>query len=523
MIPGRRYTPSDWLAAVWRRRWLPVVSCLVITTGTVVVVKKIPHRYRAEALILVEQRSVSPEYVRANVTTESVKDKLPTISQQIVSRTRLEDIVRKLHLYAEMRQVRPLDAVVEQMRRNIQVKLVEGSESFRVSYDSEDPEVAVRVTEQLVGPFIGERAQARAVMARDTSVFLQSQLEEARARLVEQEKRLEEYRMRYGAELPSQLQSNIQVIQNVQTQIQAIGDNLNRDRDRRLVSARQLADLQSEQFLPEAGPSPTTPAAGEVATENTPALQRLEAAVADVRSLELRLTAQHPDLVRARQLVDDLRARARSESAVASAVRKPTAAENARRNRIRELQAEIESLDRQVTDKLASQEHLRKELTAYRARVDALPTRESEIASLTRDYDTLQKVYQTLLAKNEESKISENLERQQVGGQYRIVDPPRRPQTPLGPDRRLMMLAGSAAGFGVGIAWAVLLQLLDKRLFTTADVLAGLSLPVVATIPFMPEDAERRTRRAWRVAELSMALAGLVILCAVAVWWRVRV
>ena len=522
MIPGRRYTPLEWPGFVWKRKWLVLVTFLLVTTTTVVVALRRPNRYRAEALILVESRSVAPEYVRATVTTETVADRLPTISQQILSYTRLVEIIRELNLYGGSSRTMALDAVVAGMRNDIQVKVVQGSESFSVSYVAQDPDLAVKVTERLVGPFIEENSRDRAELARQASVFLESQLSEARARLVSQEKRLEAYRRRHGNELPTQLESNLQVIQNTQTQVQAINDAVNRDRDRRLLASRLLADLQSEQFKPESKPGVTRSPIEEPSSLEKSATSQLESAVSDLRVLEARLTEEHPDVIRARQLVADLREKVKAEAAAAAAFPRPlTAAETARRNRIAELEAEIESLDRQIANRLATEEQLRSQILNYQSRVEALPTRESELASLTRDYDTLQNVYRTLLAKREDSKISENLEQQKVGSQYRIVDPPHRPQTPLGPTRRVIALGGTVAGLALGIALAVLLQLFDKSLAVAADVHAALDLLVVATIPIIPSVAEQR-RAARRRVELSVALVALVVMCATAVWLSAR-
>jgi polysaccharide chain length determinant protein (PEP-CTERM system associated) len=406
---------------------------------------------------------------------------------------------------------------VNQMRSRIAVTIAgDGSDSFRVSYEDESPRLAMLVTERLAGGFIDDSTRDRKVMAQEASGFLESQLEDARARLVEQEKRLETYRLQYGSELPTQLQSNIQVIQNLQTQVQTLSEGINRDRDRRLLVARQLADLQSEESLAEPGAT----AAGSDAA-GTPASVQLATALADLRALELRVTPEHPDLLRAKTLVADLQREVARQAAAASKLRadkpKPlTAAEIARHNRTSELRAEIDSLDRQVADKVAEQAELRASAQTYQARVEALPSRESDLASLTRDYDTLQSTYRILLTKKEDSKVSENLEQRQAGQQYKILDPPRLPQRPVSPNRPLMDLGAALAGLVFGIGVAVLLEFLDKSLKVEADVRTVLNLPVLATIPTMMSSAERR-RAWWRTAGFSLALVVLFATCAAAV------
>jgi protein tyrosine kinase modulator len=374
-------------------------------------------------------------------------------------------------------------------------------------------------------PFIEEHSRNRAELAHETSSFLESQLAEARTRLVAQEKRLEAYRLRHGTELPTQFQSNMQAVQSLQAQLQAAADAISRTSDRRLLVARQLADLESEQFLPDPG-APGAPTVGADATveAKSPTVAQYDAAVTELRGLELRLTARHPDLARGRKLVADLQQKVEQEKAAAAestARRPPTPAEVLKHNRIKELEAELESLDRQIADRHDTEDKLRADIQSYQTRVEALPTRESELAALTRDYDTLQNTYRTLLSKREDSKISENLEQQQVGGQFRIIDPPHRPQTPLGPNRRTIAFGGAMAGAMLGVVLALVLQWLDKSLMNAADVDVALGLPVVATIPLLASDTERRLTRRRRL-QLSIALTVLLVALATAVWLGVR-
>jgi polysaccharide chain length determinant protein (PEP-CTERM system associated) len=529
MIPGKQYSPEELVRAVWSRKRLILVSFLLVTTATIVVAGRMRDRYRAEALIVTTPQSVSQEFVRATITPRTqIRDRLPTISQQILSRSRLEPVIRDLNLYPGMREMAPMEAVIDRMRKDIAIKVVEGSESFRISYEAaETPLLAVQVTERLARAAVEANVRDREVLARETSTFLQSQLEDSRRRLVEQEKRLETYRLRYGPELPNQLQSNMQAIQNTQLQIQSLNDSLNRDRDRRMLVARQLADLQTEQFTIDKMPAGSgSSSAAATPPPDASAAIRLEVAIAELRSLEDRVTPQHPDLIRAKRLVEDLEKKAQEEAEAKpnpNARAKPlTATEIAKRNRVKELQGEIESLDRQIAKKVADEVELRATLQRYRARVEAVPTRESELASLTRDYDTLQSQYRTLLTKKEDSKVAEELERQQVGEQFKIVDPPRLPEKPFRPNRPLIDMAGAAGGLALGIGLTLLLEIRDKSLKTGFDARLVLGIPVLGLIPMMITAADRR-RAHWRQAAFSLGLVVMVAACATAIWLTFRI
>ena len=122
MLPGKKYTPEDLLRIAWRRRWVVVVPFVVIATSTFVVARLLPDRYRASTVIMVVPQRVPESYVRSTVTTR-IEDRLQTISQQIMSRTRLERVINELQLYTRERQRLPMEDVVEQMRRDVDVRI----------------------------------------------------------------------------------------------------------------------------------------------------------------------------------------------------------------------------------------------------------------------------------------------------------------------------------------------------------------------------------------------------------------
>ena len=146
------------------------------------------------------------------------------------------------------------------------------------------------VTDRLASMFIEENLRDRGMQADGTNSFLESQLDGARRRLVDHEQKLETYRKRNAGELPSQLQSNLQVIESNQNQIQNLNESMNRDRDRRLLLERTLADSESSD-----GGGSLNPAAA--ASEEMRAIDRLDIARSELRQLLLRLTPQHPDVV----------------------------------------------------------------------------------------------------------------------------------------------------------------------------------------------------------------------------------
>jgi protein tyrosine kinase modulator len=524
MIPGKKYTPDDLARIAWRRRWFIVIPLVLGVFGGLIYAYSLRAQWRSTALIQIVPQRVPESYVRPTVTTR-IEDRLESIRQLVLSRTKLETIIQEFDLYAGDRQNGLMEDVVQHMRNDdISMKSVKG-DAFQVSYVSEDPRLAMRVTERLAGLFITENMRDREALAESSSQFLESQLEQARLRLQETEAKLAAYRRQHAGELPDQVIANLQGVTSAQMQIQQVSESLNRDKDRRLVLQRQIADLSS---TPTDAPA-TAVAGTDGQLGGGTAAQQLEAGRIALRNLQLRLKDEHPDVIRMKRLIGELEQKAEQE-----ALQQPlspgsnsaplTPAETQRRNRLRELETELASLDRQIAGKTAEESRLRAMSGQYQSRVEAAPTRESELISLTRDYETLSRQYASLLSKNEEAKMAMNLERRQGGEQFRLLDPARMPEKPFSPNRPIIILMGVAAGFGLGLALVGFLEYRDRSLRTDDDVVMALALPVLAVIPVMSTKVERREHRRKRFLFSAAGTAALMLMTALFVWrflpWR---
>lgn len=515
MIPGRQYTPEDLLKIALRRKWLVVPPLVAGALAAAVLLQFLPNKYKSETLILVVPQRVPESYVQSTVTTR-IEDRLQSLRQQILSRTRLERIILDYDLYAPQRASAPMEDIVGLMRRQIDVQLVRG-DAFAISFISESPETAQRVTERLASLVIDENLKDREIVAEGTSEFIETQLEEARVRLVEHEKKLEAYRRAHIGELPTQAQANMQAVANLQANVQGLSDSIARDRDRLFIVEREITDMpariEAGAVQPMPGAAPATDADGlPVASPS----ERLAAARTQLRVMETRLKPEHPDVIRMKGIIRDLEAKAAEE-------RKPDAPKPAGPSlaAIREAQLRDEraQLNRQISQKDAQLNELRGQIGTYQARLDAMPTRETELVALTRDYDTLQGVYTDLLAKRENSKVAANLERRQIGEQFKILDPAFRPETAFSPNRRFIALAGVAGGLALGVAIIVLMELREKTYRSDTDIQQSLKLPVLAMIPRMPNAEERARRRRLMVWGTSAAVVMLAVMAVVAMTW----
>jgi polysaccharide chain length determinant protein (PEP-CTERM system associated) len=518
MLPGQTFTPEEIAAIIWRRKWLLVLPTLLLGIGSVLYASRLPDKYRSQTTILVVPQRVPESYVKSTVTTR-IEDRLSTIQQQILSRSRLEPIIRDLKLYTEERKKYVMEDVVARMRNDVEVDPSRSGDAFSVSYVNGDPRLAQLVTARLATMFIDENMVERANQAEGTNQFLDSQLEDARRLLLEHEKKLAEYKVAHKGELPTQIEANMAAMQNAQLQLQALAETKSNNMERRLSLERQIEDL-------EAAREPLVAGGGPAAPSRDPLADELAKATEAFRQAESRYTPEHPAWRDARRAMLDAQARidraaAASEGGAGTAA---TAASGAaqRQRQLTERRTALRQLDAELQANQADEVRLKVLVASYQAKVDAAPTRDLEMVDLMRDYATLQTQYNGLRTKREDAKLAANLEQRQIGEQFKVLDPARVPERPFSPNRPRLIGMGAAGGLMLGFAIAALLEY-RRAVFTSADEIARLlQLPVLALVPVMRSEREVRASRWRRYAVLATTVlataAGAV--AAYVIWTR---
>ena len=509
MLPGKVFTPEEIVAMLKRRKWLMLLPFSVGLAAAPFISERIPELYRSETLIMVIPQQIPNSYVTPTVTG-SIQDRLTSINDVILSRSRLERTITELDLYKEQRAVGIMEDIVTRMREDISVTFdPRQRQSFRVSYVSNDAALAQKVTARLASLYIDENMRDRENLAEGTSLFLESQLAEAKQQLIEHEEKLEEYRKRFSGELPSQLNSNFQSIQSAQIRLQSNAEAMNRLRERRLTLERQMGDLQ----LAAQGKASTPPTAAQLAT-----------AEGQLEGLRLRYTADHPNVRAAERVVRELQERVDEERRnPPPPPAEPSPEELARQKRLDEIKEDIAFIDTQLESREREEARINATIQTYQANIAGAPTRESELVELTRDYGTLQATYSGLLAKRQASELAANLERRQIGEQFRVLDPASLPQRPFNLRERIVWMSSAAiAGLMLGLLLSAFLELRDSSFKNEDDVARALSLPVLALVPVIASDREQHARR---LRALALNVAGTVVVLAsvgVLIAWRLQ-
>ncbi len=495
MIPGKAYKPEDLLRAAWRRRLTILVPIVLSAIGAGIYSFTQPNEFRSETTLLVTPPSGSGGLMNGTDVIP-VEERLYTIRQQVVSHSRLLELAESTGLYQDWRKSHPTGDVADRMRRDVSIEIVKGNPRrvdgtfFKIAFVSTNPQTAAMVTNRLAEAFVKENAADRENAAKATASFIETQLNDARAKLEQQEAKIEEYRERFANELPTTMGSNMEALRRAETQLQNLEAALSTDRAQRVALESMIAAAK----IPS--PPGTASATRRSADLSTASIgTQLDAARNDLKALELQLTTEHPDVVRARRKIAELEERARAEGVPQSAdgdVLSP--AEVDRRQRLQQLQAQLTGLDQQIADKERNIPRLTQVMAQHQERLDAIPRHEAEFSALTRDQATFQQVYQKLLASRESAGIAQKLEAEQ-SDRFKVIEPAKVPTSPFRPDRQQWVLLGALFGLGLGVGLATLFEYLDSSLRSDVDVHAALGMPVLAMIPVMQTTGELTGKR----------------------------
>lgn len=476
----------------------------------------LPPRYQSSTLILVEQPTMPKDYVTPNVT-DDLQARMQSITQQILSRTRLLHIIEQYNLYTMRHSDRSPDDKVALMRKDIDIELVRDERSsqitaFNVYYTSRDPRIAQQVTGELTNLFINENLEVRQEQSEDTTKFLESQLDAARQSLAEQEEKVRVFKAQHVGEMPGQLASNLQILSGLQSQLQSEEDALNAAKQQH-VYLQTLAD----QYRTLQAPSKS----GDGSPIGLPALdQELDKLKAQLADLSSRYTDRHPDVRKLKeqiaetekqreQLIAGLKTKPSESAPDQSSAVSAEAGDPTQTSMLLQVQSQLRSNQLEITNREHSGAALKAKIDDYQARLNQEPIREQQLADLTRGYDQSKSNYDDLLKKKNESAMATSMELLQQGERFHIIDPPSFPQKPTFPNRLRLCGIGFGLGLALGVIVAGVFEILDGRIHDEKQLKKLLPPAIIAEIPPIMDssDEQAQTRRMW----IGWATAAIVI------------
>jgi polysaccharide chain length determinant protein (PEP-CTERM system associated) len=465
-----------------RRRiyWIIIPFLIVFLSGFYYILKT-PKIYEAKTIILVQSQKVPENYVKSTVTT-SVQDRLRTITQQVISRTNLENIIQEYQLFDQKPEK---DLVMEEkvglLKNQIIITIATQNASsegtFSIAFHGSDPQKATQVANSLASNFISENLKIRESQAFGTSDFLSDELESVRKKLMEKEQLLKDFKAKYMGGLPEELDSNLKILDRLQLNLDQLNSKL-KTAEEKSLALQQSTALEGQTDISASGPiSPSQSEGGD----------KLLTLKNELTSLQAKYTDNHPDII---QLKSKIAALEESQSKPIN----PTIGDAA--GGITEQQTLLGQTG--ISKGVSSQRtviqndilRLRSQITEtetqigwYQTKIKDTPTRAQEMLSLNRDYGNLNSLYNTMLNRELESEISLNLEKKQQGEQFKIIDSARVPVKPIKPDVQKLSLMILALGLGIGCGLAYMIEFMDTSLRSPGEIETEFNLPVLVTLP----------------------------------------
>jgi polysaccharide biosynthesis transport protein len=493
-------------AMVRRGRWWILVPLFICWTTVWGISWILPTVYESEALILVEQQKVPEQYVVSNVTVD-LQERLQSMTQQILSRTRLQSTIDRFHLYSRpfglSRFTQAADPV-DEMRKDIKIELVQAPgrpgdlTAFKIYYSAGSSNLAQQVNSELTSLFINESLKSQEQLSESTTSFLANQLTEARLKLEEQEAKVRSFKAEHLGDLPSQLQSNVEILSSMQVQLQNNQRALDGANQQRLYLETQLQ--QSQLGQPKSGDN-----SGPMSVESleNDLLELRNRLVAD----RARYKDEYPDVIATKRKIAetekqlaDLGAPNNGSTATTAKSVPPRTLTSSQK----EVWSQLKANDLEILNYKRQEASIARQIASYEARLNMTPETEQELADISRGYEESKSNYNSLLQKQNQSQLATNLEQRQQGEQFRVLDPPSLPEKPKSPNHLLLSLAGLVLGCLAGLGLFAVHELINVRIRQEDDLDGLVESRVLVRIPHLNSPSEGRRRARFRHLEIAL-------------------
>ena len=543
-----------------RRMPLALIIGLGLLLITVALTLGLPSVFKSRAVVLIEAQEIPQDLVRSLVTSFA-DQRIQVISQRVLTNNNLTSIITKYELYADQRKHDPIERVLEQMRKDISVapisadvvdpkqgRAVQATIAFELAYENKSPQLAQRVANEIVSLFLNENLKQRTETSKETLDFLTTESEKLRANVADLESKLSKFKQGNVEKLPELTNLNLEMMNRTEQEVSQVDSQmrsldqqrvyleselaqqkpttmlLSETGERILGPADRLRVLESE-FVPIAaryGPNhPDVVAkrkeiealraqaggnsgAGEIAL-------KLQRAQSDYAQANKKYSPEHPDVKRLAREVDSLK----SELATANRTAPdPVVTKRPDNPAYIQLQARLDSTTNDMGALRSQRATLKAKLAQLEDRITKSPEVEREYRMLTRDYDNAQLKYREILAKRQEAELASNLESNQAGEKFTLIEPPVIPEEPAKPNRLAIGLLGALLSMAGSVGSGALAESLDTRVYGRTGVTRLLGVPPLAVIPKLETEAsksQRRNRWAMVVAAL-LAVVFLVLL-----------
>ena len=540
------FSLRDFVSAIARRRWVAILTIVPCVLAAVLFAALLPPHYRSTGTILIEQQEVPQDLVRSTVSAYA-DQRLQVINQRVMTSQNLLNIMARYGLYPERQGKDTREKLVERMRDDVALKLInadvidprsgaarQATIAFSVSYTSRSPDHAVKVANEITSLYLNENLTERQRVASNATSFLDDESSRISKQISVTEGKLAEFKAKHADALPELDNLNRSLLDRTEQDLRAAEmRNMSLDQQRVFIEAQLVEVKPNSMLTTDGGERVLTPqdrlriaksrlasakaiyapdhpdiarlqreisgleasVGGDAEPTSANELQRnLETARGELASARDRYAPGHPDVQRLERNVAGLEAELAKLPAASDKPRKPSEAPD--NPAYIQLQTQLQATLSEQSALKARMDQMRERMTGYERQVALAPQVEREYRTLLRDYESAQNKYQELRAKQMEAQLAQNLESERKGERFTVIEPPMPPEEPVSPNRWAILILGLVLALGITGGMIFTLESLDTSVRGRRDLMNLLATPPLAVLPWIEtiDDRIRRTR-----------------------------
>ena len=546
---------SDYLGAFKRRRTSILVIATVVFLIGALAAFLWPATYKSSATILIKEQDIPPELVQSTVTSFA-SQRIQAISQRVMARPNLLDIIKKYNLYADKKGRLTTEEIIDDMRDDINLDLIDADVvdprtgrptsatiAFSLSFSGENPQQVQKVTNELTSLYLKENLKERSMQANETYTFLNGESERLNKEIANLQAKLATFKEQHANSLPELQSLNINMLDRTEREMDDIDSQIRQQKQTRIYLQGQLAQLKP--FGSDASLDPKTrlqalrtsylgllarysadhpdvirarreiegleKEVGQV-DSSSEQLKQIEALRGELSTLRKKYSPEHPDVLKLERQIKALE-KTVTETKKPSAPSKlaSSAADNPDNPAYIQLQTQIEAADAEIRSLKHKKELLKLKLADYEKRLTETPQVEREYTSLQRNLQDTVAEYQDIRTKLTSAEIGQQLEKDSKGERFEIVEQPILPEKPVSPNRPAILFLSFVLAMGCGIGYAAVAESLDNSIRGSKGLASATGAPPLATIPYLESDEEKSRRKQRKIRRAAAAIAAIII------------